>query len=495
MNLSPLEKMAHISMTLIVCLAYVAMAWWKLEKPRNMVQWRSSIWSFLRIREPSIRLDSAVWGAFVLWLLFTKILPPLSWLETMLDHNLALAKPEGIFWFLPLAWIHPQLLWLIAALFYIGFAARFLGFFPRLGAGIAGLSHTLLWSCYMSFAHTSHSNLCVSLILLTLALAPHPGPTLIEYCRQAIAGKSLIETGSYPLVFRLAVMFPVATAYYQSGVEKLIRSGLYWTNGITLQGHLLRLGNSFGHEIATWSIWILVIASIVALVWELSGFLVLFQKWVRPIYTVCALGFHNGTYMAMNIAFIPLQVSLLFLFSPVEWVEFIAKGTTSLCESWGESPVRSSIHSIPASFRIAFLPLIVLATLQWVPTAARGGVYPFLTYDMFNGHYKGGEILPRDILLYAEKISGWQIVNPKTAFGFSKGHFVEDSYYRFASSHPRHKKLRKSATVFCNEYLSKLNTDTIAFVLIYYEAGSSALRKREIYRCGKNHEPLKLQNL
>ena len=436
MGLSLPEKLLNVALGLAALGAYAALA---VRFLGGRAGWRARLAELLAWREPAVLLDSARVVVLLAWIGYV---PDVAWLKRSLEGGLA--SPAGIFRWIDLGGVPVGALDAAAWVYRGGIALAAFGIAARSAACAAGLANVFLWSVAFCFEHTAHFHE-IPLVLLALSLSPVRSPSPLAYLRAVRGRSSLAGVGEYPAFLRWAVIFAVGTAYFQAGVEKLIRSGPYWFNGTTLAGHLLRVGTELGLRVAEAPRGWLVFASLLSVAWELSFFLVLFYPRLRLPAAASAMLFHFWLLGTMNLSFVHLVMSLAFLVPPYAIAVRLLRGPTALGAPAG-GPVARRHRACAAG-------LAVLLGLAWVPTFARSGVYPFLSYDMFNGFYRGGEVLLRRAHLFVEDARGWRELEVAAALEQSPSSFTEQTYYRYLSTHPRHTALAGTRDQHCRNLL------------------------------------------
>lgn len=478
------EKLLNIALTLAVLGAYGALVLRALRGGTSRLGIDGArVRELLGRTEPSILLDSARLVAAAAWL---RYIPDPATYGEALASTAALAVPKGLFAIVDVSLVPPVALEVLAWVYRVSLVSMGLGFAARTSAALAGIANVLAWSIAFSFEHTAHFH-AVPLILFALAACPVRGPSLLGYLAALREGRTLESVGTYPAWVRFAAIFAVTTAYFQAGIEKLIRSGPLWLNGTTLEGHLLRVGNELGQHVADAPRGLLVLASAGVLIWELLFGLVLFLPRLRVAGALSAAAFHGGLYLTMGLGFRHLVASLFFLVPPHTILRGLAR---SRIEARGREPSRAPIPAAQgrgASLRIGIVALTIL--LQWVPTFARGGVYPFLSYDMFNGFYRGGERLVRRAYLLGRAHEGaWQELDPTAVLSLSQAHFTEQIFHRYVSEHPRHARWVPEREGHCRMLLELVRGSSPALVELRLDAdtaraGARSPERIELIRC------------
>jgi hypothetical protein len=341
---------------------------------------------------------------------------------------------------------------------------------------VAALAYTFSWSVVYAFSHAAHNHVVV-MVLLVFALHPERSTPIWTYA-SALWRKVPIESvATAPSYVRFMATATIVTAYFQGGVEKLIRSGLYWMNGTTLEGHLRRLGIEAGLELAAVDRSILVVLSIGIMAWELAFGLVLLFPRLRLLGLATAYAFHAAMAFFLGPPFVALQRALPILFTPYELVRLVVPQSG---ETEPAPPVRgSSVHAAL---------LAGLVALQWVPTAIREDrIYPFFNYAMFNGFYRDGDLLPAGSRMLAVR-AGESSPFDASRIGVGAADLTEQLYIRGVSAHPRHRAYRSTVAHYCGSLLTRARAldPTIEAIVLEVElvaTGSPGTRTQEVARC------------
>lgn len=97
----------------------------------------------------------------------------------------------------------------------------------------------------------------------------------------------------------------LAFYYFDAGLSKLVTSGLAWADGYTLQYYLMRLGGDVGQWVAT-QLWLCVLLSAGALLFELCFPLAIFLRRLRPWFLAAGVCFHLGNHVMLDLIFWPV---------------------------------------------------------------------------------------------------------------------------------------------------------------------------------------------
>lgn len=268
MGLSTSEKLVHVALVLAVAGIYLSLGRGRIRSAGG--------WSHvLRLREPAILVDSARVVIALLWLPLT---PDLVELARLIHSGVLVDSRTVLGRLFDLSQVDPDVVVISVYVYRVAMVLFALGVLTRVTAAVSLVTYTFAWSVAYAFTHAAHNHV-VAMVLLIFMLNPERSCRVWKYVAAARAGQPLTAVASVPSYFRIAVMAPVVTAYFQGGIEKLIRSGSSWMNGYTLQGHLQRVGSDLGEQLATQDHSLLIVLSTAILLWELCfGFVILFPR-------------------------------------------------------------------------------------------------------------------------------------------------------------------------------------------------------------------------
>jgi hypothetical protein len=472
---------------------FLLYAWlaWRAVARRPGATFQDKLGDLLRLREPSIFLDSARVIVFGAWLFNS---PDPAVLKETLTRSLPMASPIGLFKLIPLAsvplWSVDVATWTFRAAMLVAL----LGLATRAGAAIAAACHVYLWSLQFSFGYSVHNHV-VPMALIAIALCPDPSPFIGRYVDAWRKGRPLTEVSSYPAFTVEAVRFAFVTVYVQAGMEKALQSGLRYFNGITLQTHFL-WGLQRVTKAASWPLWLLGAIAFVVVVWECAFGLVHFYPRVRIPFTLTALVFHEIVRHTMAInPFSFLEMGILFFIPPYE-----------LALLWrGESAPRSTPSKQPGSpvFRPGLVyAVLALCALQWAPFFLRKGAYPILSFSLFSGSYAGGETQPRGgaVQVRSGPSDTWHRVDETKTLAMHHIAFGEFISSRFAPfyfegkplslpGYAKQDKLEDHREEICQFLLAETrrqgypDAQEASILLTYYVVSDLEEREDPIYEC------------
>lgn len=455
----------NIALVVAVAAAYLAIA-------RRQVRKAGGLSALLERREPAILLDSARVAIALLWLPLT---PDLAEVSRLLEGGVLVDSRTLLGRMFDLSKVPIEYVTFAVYSYRVSMVLLALGWFARVAALFSAAAYTFAWSVTYAFTHAGHNHVVV-MVLLVFALHPERSIPVWSYASALRRKLPLESVGTAPAYVRFAAMAPIVTAYFQGGVEKLIRSGLYWVNGITLEGHLRRVGAGPGLELAALDRSVLVALSAAIMAWELAFGLVLLFPRLRLLGALSAYVFHTAMSFFLGPPFVALRSGLLLLFPPYELVRGRKTDETRLGASTGRA---SRIHGAL---------LVGLILLQWVPTAIRDDrLYPFFNYAMFNGFYREGERLVAGSRIWAVR-DGKRSPFPSARIHVGASVLTEQLYIRGVSDHPRHRQYRSTVGQYCRSLLMRVREvdPTIEGIVLEVDLlmiGSSDVRADEVARC------------
>jgi hypothetical protein len=163
----------------------------------------------------------------------------------------------------------------------------------------------------MSLAAVQRKTNLIPIVLLILAISPSTN--------QTITGAS----SSWEIVL---IKIAIVQMYFSSGLQKLMRSGLSWCSGKSLQAYLLEnylWSDSRGGLLLAQNLKLCSVLSGITLFFELTFGLILFAPQFTFIYITIALLFHLGTWLTMRINYLKylLPVYMVFFIDAAFWIK------------------------------------------------------------------------------------------------------------------------------------------------------------------------------
>lgn len=290
------------------------------------------------------------------------------------NHNrlLELSKlPESLYHPLPVlrvlvepfGWHSPLSFEILLAVYGITLAAGVLalvGFKTNLSLLLFALGNILMQAFSYSFGDFHHAEALMIITLSLLALSPAGRVLSLDDLRRRvrrnhklqrleivnkIAKKSVFA--GWPL---LVVRYLFGLIYLDAAVQKLIKAGLDWMNGYTVQFYLVTNGIRRGSDLALWLTQYHTLASLlswVTILFEGTFFLVIFFPRLAWVYIPLGVALHAGMcltelacfyqFVALYTVFIPwvplfqdLSERLGFL-RPATKPEILFDGSCPLC--------------------------------------------------------------------------------------------------------------------------------------------------------------------
>ncbi|MGD1804890.1 hypothetical protein ACP6PL_05545 [Dapis sp. BLCC M126] len=226
--------------------------------------------------------------------------------------------------------------WFLTSIFWLSIIAGFFslfGFKTNFSLIVFAVGNLFLQGYVYSFGKFHHPEALMIIALLILALSP-AGRVLsvddlgkrikLNVKRKNFTIFSITEEQSlfarWPIIL-LWWMF--AFVYLSAAVFKLVRGGLDWLNGYTLQAYLLSDGLTWDRPLGIWLAQqhtLALIFSYVAVLYEGTFFLVLIFPRLVWLYIPMGAAFHTGIYLAQMAPFFQ-YIAIYSVFIP--WTSII----------------------------------------------------------------------------------------------------------------------------------------------------------------------------
>ncbi len=293
-----------------------------------ILQWRfKAITRFLS--EKSTALNLAVARVAVAATLLWQVRLHEILLNTSLDP--ALRVPFRIWGGLAARLVAPPgLITAIYAIFVASAVLMLIGLFGRAASAITAISAVYLISFLFLYGKVDHVYHHLIFISVLCALFPSTDTLSLDAVlaawRDADAGRLRRSQPSvvYGYAMRCMWLF-VGLGYYFPGLWKFSRSWIHWLSGKALYNDIAQAG-----EVLPWTpfqLWLIQhpllmsLGSALVVLFELGFiFIILFPR-LRPFAGILGLAFHNATYLALRILFIPLQSCYVIFF---DWTAIVA---------------------------------------------------------------------------------------------------------------------------------------------------------------------------
>jgi hypothetical protein len=230
--------------------------------------------------------------------------------------------PASVLSFLPDAvLLHDGLFRLGGLLFFLGAVLWAVGVGVPWSGWLASLGFTAVVALYLERStQATHVAHLTDLLLLLYALWYHLYACEI---RQARARGCFWTEPLYPRWVHAASVFVVGTFYGFSGLNKWLKSGLAWPNGLSLQLWVRLWGDPD-------SVWVRLLLSdrrpAAALQWatllaETGGFVAILSRRLRPLIGLALIGFHVGAICVFGWGFHANLLLIALVFLPFDrWV-------------------------------------------------------------------------------------------------------------------------------------------------------------------------------
>jgi hypothetical protein len=190
------------------------------------------------------------------------------------------------------------------------------------------------WVCYLVLAGLRGSRgkvLHNDLLLLWVAV-----PFLLAPVTATLRDRAPRREHGWPI---RAAMVIAALIYFLAGYHKLRRSGLDWATGDNVRYVMLwgpSVGQAAWEGLATWvgeRTWAYRATGALILAFELTFPIVLFRRWLQPLYALVAVSLHVMTYVLLGLDYWAWALTILVLF--VDWPALIdrARGSARAVET------------------------------------------------------------------------------------------------------------------------------------------------------------------
>lgn len=216
----------------------------------------------------------------------------------------------------PLPRLGPELTTIVHVVLVVTLAVALVGLFTRAALWIAAPLYLWWWATFYSFGAVHHGRITVVAALFVLAVAPAGGAYSLDSLRAARRGRrrgtvSVIDARDELAGWALRVMMVVVVAAYMlAAYSKLTRSGVGWITGDALAGAMVRKGTPAGLLLVSHD-WAIHAMATLTLLLEATAWAMFLRGRVRDGYVACAVLFHAGTLVVLNINFLGLILAYL----------------------------------------------------------------------------------------------------------------------------------------------------------------------------------------
>jgi hypothetical protein len=204
--------------------------------------------------------------------------------------------------------------WAVVGLQVIGAAAAVLAALrrrPRLTYAIAWVCYLVLAGLFGSRGKMMHNDLLLLWVSAVFLLAP----TNVD-----VHDRKPSRANGWPVRVGMTV---AALIYFLAGYHKLRRSGIDWAIGDNFRFIMLwgpTYGRAHWESLARWigeHLWAAKLSSASLLAFELSFPVVLFVRWLRPVYVVGAVVLHGLTWLLLGLDYWGWAATVAIVF--VDW--------------------------------------------------------------------------------------------------------------------------------------------------------------------------------
>jgi hypothetical protein len=194
---------------------------------------------------------------------------------------------------------------------------------------VFALGYWLLVAHEYSYGEHHHHEAIFAILLMIMALAPIGRSLSLDSWLHRRRGAGPSEWG--PRAFLPTAMWPVRTiqvclaiGYFQAGLCKLLRGGIDWFNGYTLQWYMMHDGTWNEMPLGVWAArfhWPNVIVSYFSVAFELFFWVILFVPRLAPLFLLAGVAMHLGIYYTMKAPFFEMM-AVYFVWVPFERLLF-----------------------------------------------------------------------------------------------------------------------------------------------------------------------------
>ena len=273
--------------------------------------------------KPKPVFDLAVTRVIVVTAQLYLLLPPSDQLATLREHSVlpdSLYDPLPVLHLMvaPIGWTYRPGFEVLETVYWLTLVAGVMGLLGLLTNAsmlLFAAGSVFLQSFLYSFGEFHHPEGVMMIALVVLAMSPSGRTLSLDawWLRPKREGASTQKdpvigpTSRFARWPLLLIRWVLALAYFSAAYHKLRVSGLDWMNGYTLQYYMLRDAVRWDMPLGLWlgqQYWLILVMSVVTIVWEATFFLLLIFPSLALIYLPLGLGFHTGTWVAMNARFL-----------------------------------------------------------------------------------------------------------------------------------------------------------------------------------------------
>jgi hypothetical protein len=192
----------------------------------------------------------------------------------------------------------------------ISYAAIIFSIQPVLSSVVAAALVILLQGWLFSFEKIDHT-------FSTLTYAALVMPFLVYEYAKAAKKKQHTQAG-WPLQL---ICVCIAAVYFMAGLEKLLIAGLDWIRPDSFRSYLYLHQAPIGLWVAKSNL-LCTILPLVAMLFQLGFFTILFYPALRPFVLLSGIAFHTGTYLLLEVGwYINAWIMVYIFFIDWTWLD------------------------------------------------------------------------------------------------------------------------------------------------------------------------------
>ncbi|MBA3495935.1 MAG: HTTM domain-containing protein [Gemmatimonadales bacterium] len=222
----------------------------------------------------------------------------------------------------------------ITSIYWITAAAGLLalvGWFTRTSLLLFAAGIWFLVAHEYSYGDRHHHEAVFSMFLMALPFAPSGGSfsvdALLRRRRKGPGGRVAGESERTPMAMWPLRLLHVllAMTYLSTGVSKLVKGGLQWMNGYTLQSYTFADALNRGLPVGLWLAQqhtLAIALSVFTILFETFFFVSILVPWTAPLFLVNGILFQLGLYVAAGHSFFEHIVMLVVVLvcAPPLWL-------------------------------------------------------------------------------------------------------------------------------------------------------------------------------
>jgi hypothetical protein len=206
----------------------------------------------------------------------------------------------------PLPRLGPEATTVIHVVLVVSLSLALVGLCTRAALWVAAPLYLWWWATYYSFGAVHHGRITVVVALFAMAIAPAGDAYSLDSLRSRRRAAD-DELAGWAL--RL-VMVVVVAAYLIAAYSKLKVSGIGWVTGGALEAVMIKNGTPAALFVVQHA-WAVHVMAALTLLLESTAWVMFVRGRARDTYVVCAVLFHAGTLVVLNINFLGLILAYL----------------------------------------------------------------------------------------------------------------------------------------------------------------------------------------